>query len=131
VGSYLSVHEGPQSISRRGMQELLPGMILSNEPGYYRDGAFGIRIENLVVVHEPQAIDGGDRPMLGFDTLTLCPIDKRLILSGSARPGGSGMAQQPTTPGCVKNCRRCFRATRRSNGWSGRAPRSEDFAFSR
>jgi Xaa-Pro aminopeptidase len=55
VGSYLSVHEGPQSISRRGTQELLPGMILSNEPGYYRDGAFGIRIENLVVVHEPQA----------------------------------------------------------------------------
>ena len=81
VGSYLSVHEGPQSISRRGTQELLPGMILSNEPGYYRDGAFGIRIENLVVVHEPQTIDGGDRPMLGFDTLTLCPIDKRLILS--------------------------------------------------
>lgn len=80
VGSYLSVHEGPQSISRRGMQELLPGMILSNEPGYYRDGAFGIRIENLVVVHAPQAIDGGDKPMLGFDTLTLCPIDKRLIL---------------------------------------------------
>ena len=81
VGSYLSVHEGPQSISRRGTQELLPGMILSNEPGYYRDGSFGIRIENLVVVREPQAIEGGDRPMLGFDTLTLCPIDKRLILS--------------------------------------------------
>ena len=81
VGSYLSVHEGPQSISRRGTQELLPGMILSNEPGYYRDGAFGIRIENLVVVQEPQAIEGGDKPMLGFDTLTLCPIDKRLVLS--------------------------------------------------
>ena len=86
VGSYLSVHEGPQSISRRGTQELLPGMILSNEPGYYRDGAFGIRIENLVVVREPQAIDGGDRPMLGFDTLTLCPIDKRLILSDLLDP---------------------------------------------
>jgi len=80
VGSYLSVHEGPQSISRRGSQQLLPGMILSNEPGYYRDGGFGIRIENLVSVHEPQAIEGGDKPMLGFDTLTLCPIDKRLIL---------------------------------------------------
>lgn len=80
VGSYLSVHEGPQSISRRGMQELLPGMILSNEPGYYRDGAFGIRIENLVTVHEPRDIGGGDRPMLGFETLTLCPIDRRLIL---------------------------------------------------
>ena len=81
VGSYLSVHEGPQSISRRGAQELLPGMILSNEPGYYRDGGFGIRIENLVVVHPPKPIDGGDQPMLGFDTLTLCPIDRRLILA--------------------------------------------------
>ncbi|AKH99618.1 Xaa-Pro aminopeptidase [Hoeflea sp. IMCC20628] len=81
VGSYLSVHEGPQTISRRGMQQLLPGMILSNEPGYYRDGAFGIRIENLVTVHEPRDIDGGDKPMLGFETLTLCPIDKRLILT--------------------------------------------------
>tara|TARA_R110002020_G_scaffold108240_5_gene250965 strand:+ start:2234 stop:4063 length:1830 start_codon:yes stop_codon:yes gene_type:complete len=80
VGSYLSVHEGPQSISRRGMQALLPGMILSNEPGYYRDGAFGIRIENLVTVHEPRAIEGGDAPMLGFETLTLCPIDTRLIV---------------------------------------------------
>ncbi|PWV99218.1 Xaa-Pro aminopeptidase [Hoeflea marina] len=80
VGSFLSVHEGPQNISRRGTQELLPGMIVSNEPGYYRDGAFGIRIENLVVVHEPRAIAGGDMPMLGFDTLTLCPIDRRLII---------------------------------------------------
>lgn len=86
VGSYLSVHEGPQSISRRGAQELLPGMILSNEPGYYRDGAFGIRIENLVTVHEPRAIDGGDKPMLGFETLTLCPIDKRLILKDLLDP---------------------------------------------
>ena len=86
VGSYLSVHEGPQSISRRGTQELLPGMILSNEPGYYRDGAFGIRIENLVVVQEPQAIEGGDKPMLGFGTLTLCPIDKRLILADLLAP---------------------------------------------
>jgi Xaa-Pro aminopeptidase len=79
VGAYLSVHEGPQSISRRGMQALLPGMILSNEPGYYREGAFGIRIENLIVVREPEDIAGGDRPMLGFDTLTLCPIDRRLV----------------------------------------------------
>ncbi len=80
VGSYLSVHEGPQSISRRGVQELKPWMILSNEPGYYREGAFGIRIENLVIVREAEAIDGGDKPMLGFETLTLCPIDRRLIL---------------------------------------------------
>jgi Xaa-Pro aminopeptidase len=79
VGSYLSVHEGPQSISRRGGQALLPGMILSNEPGYYREGAFGIRIENLIYVHEPRPIEGGDKPMLGFETLTLCPIDRRLV----------------------------------------------------
>ncbi|PYE44966.1 Xaa-Pro aminopeptidase [Rhizobium sp. PP-F2F-G20b] len=80
VGSYLSVHEGPQRISRAGMQELLPGMILSNEPGYYRPGAFGIRIENLLHVLDAAAIEGGDQTMLGFETLTFCPIDRRLIL---------------------------------------------------
>ncbi|MCA1444476.1 aminopeptidase P family protein [Ensifer sp. IC4062] len=80
VGSYLSVHEGPQRIARLSTQELLPGMILSNEPGYYRPGAFGIRIENLVVVREASDIEGGDLPMLGFDTLTYCPIDRRLVL---------------------------------------------------
>lgn len=80
VGSYLSVHEGPQRIARLATQELLPGMILSNEPGYYRPGAFGIRIENLVVVRQPEEVDGGDQPMLGFDTLTFCPIDRRLVL---------------------------------------------------
>ncbi len=79
VGAYLSVHEGPQNISKRGMQELLPGMIVSNEPGYYREGAFGIRVENLVLVREAADIDGGDTPMLGFETLTLCPIDQRLV----------------------------------------------------
>jgi Xaa-Pro aminopeptidase len=81
VGSYLSVHEGPQRISRIAMQELLPGMILSNEPGYYRPGAFGIRIENLVHVVEAEMIEGGDRPMLGFETLTFCPIDRRLVVA--------------------------------------------------
>jgi len=81
VGSYLSVHEGPQRISRAAMQELLPGMILSNEPGYYRPGAFGIRIENLVHVFEAANIEGGDLPMLGFTTLTFCPIDRRLIVT--------------------------------------------------
>lgn len=55
-------------------------MILSNEPGYYRPGAFGIRIENLVVTREPAEIEGGDQPMLSFDTLTFCPIDRRLVL---------------------------------------------------
>lgn len=82
VGSYLSVHEGPQRISRASMQELLPGMILSNEPGYYRPGAFGIRIENLVHVLEASPIEGGDLPMLGFETLTFCPIDRRLVVTG-------------------------------------------------
>jgi Xaa-Pro aminopeptidase len=80
VGSYLSVHEGPQRISRLSTQELLPGMILSNEPGYYRPGHFGIRIENLIYVREAEAIDGGDMPMLGFDTLTFCPIDRSLVI---------------------------------------------------
>ena len=79
VGSYLGVHEGPQNLSKRGTEPLVPGMILSNEPGYYREGAFGIRIENLVIVHEPQDIEGGDTPMLGFETVTLAPIDRRLI----------------------------------------------------
>jgi len=63
------------------MQELLPGMIVSNEPGYYKPGAFGIRIENLVLVTEEKQIQGGDRPMLGFENLTLAPIDIRLIKS--------------------------------------------------
>ena len=80
VGSYLSVHEGPQRISRAAMQELMPGMILSNEPGYYRPGAFGIRIENLIVVNAASAIDGGDMPTLSFETITWCPIDRRLIV---------------------------------------------------
>ena len=80
VGSYLSVHEGPQRIARLSTQELLAGMILSNEPGYYRPGAFGIRIENLIVVQPATMVDGGDLPMLGFDTITYCPIDRRLVL---------------------------------------------------
>ena len=80
VGSYLSVHEGPQGISRRAMQELLPGMIVSNEPGYYRPGQFGIRIENLLYVRGAEEIDGGDEAMLGFETLTWCPIDRALIV---------------------------------------------------
>ncbi|WP_281976873.1 aminopeptidase P family protein [Pseudorhizobium flavum] len=80
VGSYLSVHEGPQRIARLSTQELLPGMILSNEPGYYRPGHYGIRIENLIYVKEATEIEGGDTPMLSFETLTWCPIDRRLVL---------------------------------------------------
>jgi Xaa-Pro aminopeptidase len=83
VGSYLSVHEGPQSISRAGMVALEPGMICSNEPGYYKAGAYGIRIENLVLVTEPETPEGGERPMMGFETLTLVPIDRRLVAKDS------------------------------------------------
>ena len=80
VGSYLSVHEGPQSISRRSDVALQTGMILSNEPGYYREGAFGIRIENLIVVQSAPAVAGGDdRDMLSFETLTYVPFDRTLI----------------------------------------------------
>ena len=79
VGSFLSVHEGPQSISRAGMCELEPGMIVSNEPGFYKKGAFGIRLENLVLVTPPAKITGGTREMMGFEDLTLAPFDRRLI----------------------------------------------------
>jgi Xaa-Pro aminopeptidase len=80
VGSYLSVHEGPQSISQRGTaQALKPGMICSNEPGYYKTGEYGIRIENLVVVRDFGPIPGGEKPMLGFETITMAPIDLELV----------------------------------------------------
>lgn len=79
IGSFLSVHEGPQSISRAGMAVLHPGMLVSNEPGYYKEGAYGIRLENVVLVTELQDVSGGDRPMMSFETLTLAPFDRRLI----------------------------------------------------
>ena len=79
VGSYLSVHEGPQRISKISSVPLKPGMIISNEPGYYKTGDYGIRIENLLVVTEPDMIAGGERPMMGFETLTLAPIDLNCV----------------------------------------------------
>ena len=80
VGSYLSVHEGPQRISKHpNSVALRPGMIISNEPGYYKTGAYGIRIENLVAVVESPPQEGDERPMLEFETLTLAPLDRRLI----------------------------------------------------
>ena len=80
VGSYLGVHEGPQRIAKAfNSQPLLTGMILSNEPGYYREGSWGIRIETLQVVTAPEPIPGGERPMHGFEQLTFAPIDRRLI----------------------------------------------------
>jgi Xaa-Pro aminopeptidase len=83
VGSYLGVHEGPQRISKVGNTVALEtGMIVSNEPGYYKADAWGIRIENLQYVTEPKPVPGGDRDMMGFETLTLAPLDRRLILPG-------------------------------------------------
>jgi Xaa-Pro aminopeptidase len=78
VGSYLSVHEGPARISKLGTTPLRRGMILSNEPGYYKTDAFGIRIENLELVVGTE-VTGAEKPMNAFETLTLAPIDRRLI----------------------------------------------------
>ncbi len=79
VGSYLAVHEGPQRIARTGTEKLLAGMMLSNEPGYYKEGSYGIRIENLILLTQAEEVEGGDIAMHSFETLTLAPIDKRLI----------------------------------------------------
>jgi len=81
VGAYLGVHEGPQHIAKAlNAVPLEPGMIVSNEPGYYKTGGYGIRIENLQVVTPAADIEGGERPMLGFETLTFAPIDRALIV---------------------------------------------------
>ena len=91
VGSFLSVHEGPQRISPVGSAQsggdepLEAGMILSNEPGYYKTGEYGIRIENLVLVVE-RSVDGAEKDMLGFETLTFAPIDRRLIVAEMLSP---------------------------------------------
>ncbi len=88
VGAFLSVHEGPQGLSRRSEVALEAGMIVSNEPGYYREGAFGIRIENLLVVQEAPALPGADaRAMLSFETLTWVPIERRLIVAEALSAG--------------------------------------------
>lgn len=79
VGSYLAVHEGPQRIARTGTEKLLEGMMLSNEPGYYKEGHYGIRLENLIVVDPADSLPGGDIAMHGFETLTLAPFDSRLL----------------------------------------------------
>ncbi|NVO12640.1 MAG: aminopeptidase P family protein [Rhodoplanes sp.] len=79
IGSYLSVHEGPARISKLGGTALARGMILSDEPGYYKTGAYGIRIENLLLVIEAAPVDGAEKPLNSFETLTLAPIDLRLV----------------------------------------------------
>jgi Xaa-Pro aminopeptidase len=87
VGAYLCVHEGPARISKAGTGAALqPGMILSNEPGYYRAGEWGIRTENLLVVRPEPAPEGAERELLGFHALTLCPIDHRLIDAAMLSP---------------------------------------------
>ena len=91
VGSFLAVHEGPQRIApvtssqSGGDEPLQAGMIISNEPGYYKTGEYGIRIENLVLVVE-KTIDGAEKEMLGFETLTFAPIDRRLIVKAMLAP---------------------------------------------
>ena len=98
VGSFLAVHEGPQRISPVGSSQsggdepLQAGMIISNEPGYYKTGEYGIRIENLVLV-VPREIEGAEKEMLGFETLTFAPIDRRLIDVADARPEELDLAQ--------------------------------------
>jgi Xaa-Pro aminopeptidase len=79
VGAFLCVHEGPQRIARTANVAFRPGMITSNEPGYYREGHYGIRIENLVLCRPAERREGEERAMLSFETLTLAPIDRRLI----------------------------------------------------
>jgi Xaa-Pro aminopeptidase len=79
IGSYLSVHEGPASIHKSNLVPLKRGMILSNEPGYYKTGAYGIRIENLVLVVAGPQTAGADAPLNAFETLSFAPIDRRLI----------------------------------------------------
>lgn len=80
VGSFLGVHEGPQRIAAApNAQALMPGMILSNEPGYYKTGEYGIRIENLIVVTAPAPVPGGEREMMSFETITLAPINLNLV----------------------------------------------------
>jgi Xaa-Pro aminopeptidase len=86
VGSYLSVHEGPARISKLGHAPLRRGMILSNEPGYYKAGSYGIRIENLVLVVEASPVAGAEKPLNAFETLTLVPIDRRLIAAELMTP---------------------------------------------
>jgi Xaa-Pro aminopeptidase len=88
VGAFLSVHEGPQRLSRLSEVPLQAGMILSNEPGYYREGEWGIRIENLIVVETAAKLPGGDdRDQLSFETLTFVPLDRRLIVVDALAPG--------------------------------------------
>ncbi|MCK0208044.1 aminopeptidase P family protein [Starkeya koreensis] len=87
VGAYLSVHEGPARISKLGTVPLARGMVLSNEPGYYKTGAYGIRLENLEIVADGPAVAGAEKTLLAFETLTLAPFDRRAIEPALLTPG--------------------------------------------
>ena len=104
VGAFLSVHEGPQRLSRISEVPLEPGMILSNEPGYYREGEFGIRLENLIVVQPAPHLQGGDpeRTQLMFETLTFAPFDRRLIVTALLSPAEIGWINAYHTEVLVK-----------------------------
>ena len=94
VGSYLSVHEGPASISKLGTVALRRGMILSNEPGFYKTAAYGIRTENLVLVIAAPEPVGAEKPLNAFETLTLAPIDRRADRRDNAQGQGTRLARQ-------------------------------------
>ena len=132
VGAYLSVHEGPQRIAKPNYpgggpaEPLRAGMIISNEPGYYKAGEYGIRIENLVLVDDARS-PGAEQPMLGFETLTFAPIERALIepalLTATSARGWTPTMRRPTRcwrrslPGPIWNgstssARRCDRACR-------------------
>ena len=87
IGSYLSVHEGPQRIARGNSRiSLMPGMLISNEPGYYKADAFGIRLENVVMVEPLPPTEGSEIKILGLSTLSLAPFDRRLIDKAQLTP---------------------------------------------
>lgn len=104
VGAFLSVHEGPQRLSRVSDVPFEVGMILSNEPGYYREGEFGIRLENLIVVQPAPHLQGGDpeRTQLMFETLTFAPFDRRLIVTALLSPAEIGWINAYHTEVLVK-----------------------------
>ena len=112
IGSYLCVHEGPQRIAKTGTVALKPGMIISNEPGYYRAGAYGIRIENLVIVETRPTPEDGERELLGFETITLAPIDRRLIVPDLLDDGGARLARRLPRPRAI--------GSDRARGWRSR-----------
>ena len=116
------MHEGPHRISKMPNNVALqPGMIVTNEPGYYKTGAYGIRIENLVAVREAE--DRGRRPpLLEFETLTLAPIDLACIEPGLLDRGRAAVAQRLSRAACARRWRR--RSTRRRETWLVEATRA-------